>query len=377
MISLSSKANQKVMEHALFCLVVVALINILGFSYRQIEHLCIIVSFVLLTILALYSQLLTNSLFLVIFMLNIFSVVFTIYLYGGEATVLNLFNILFALLVLSNTQINITIYRRIHLLSAVILSFYILTTDLSTIDFAYCYSLFGGRLNSNSYGILTLANYYCWTCYLSTYKKRKALLIFANAGILLVSVYLLFISGCRTTIGAIAVFLFLGLIRKKSIPYRQFRCIIILIILMNLVLVPLYINLADNNIDVVLFGKSLFSGREYVWKSAWNHFLNSPWIGNGGSISLVGPRNTTTVSAHNTLLNILYTLGVIPAASFIFMLGRRLPERRHYTYNRIAQLAFLSSLVLSFFESFYTDSHFFVFYLILLLPVQTEVERLY
>ena len=271
-----------------------------------------------------------------------------------------------------NSRISLAAFRRIHLSIALFLSFYMLTMDYEGVGLIHIYSFIGDRINKNSLGILVLANFYSWMCFLSTFRRRKLLLWAIKAGICAVCAYLLYLVGCRTAIGAMAMFVVLECMKRKPFSYKQLRWLVILVMLMNVVIVPVYISVAEMNADVMLLGKNLFSGREYVWQSAWEHFVNSPWIGNGAMVAFAGPNKTVNASAHNTVLNIMCTLGILPAASFVFMLGRRLVSTRHYAYNRVAQFAFLSSLVLSLFESFYVDSHFFIFFLILLLPVYSE-----
>ena len=326
----------------------------------------------ILLFFAFYRQLISTQEFFLVFLTCCFSMIFTVTQYGGEGLVINFLNILLASLIFCNSRIRLVAFRRIHLSIALFLSFYILTMDYGGIGLIHINSFLGYRINKNSLGILTLANFYGWMCYLSTYKRFKAMLWIARVGICAACAYLLYLVGCRTAIGAMVIFVVLEFLKRKPFSYKQLRWLIMLVMLMNVVIVPLYISIAETKGEVMLLGKNLFSGREYVWQSAWEHFVNSPWIGNGAMVAFAGPNKTVNASAHNTVLNIMCTLGILPAASFVFMLGRRLVSTRHYAYNRVAQFAFLSSLVLSLFESFYVDSHFFVFYLILLLPVYYE-----
>ena len=366
------KPNQNQLEGTFYILVCCALINVLFFAHTRIEHLFMLASLGILLFFSFYRQLISTQEFFLVFLTCCFSMVFTVTQYGGEGLVINFLNILLSSSVFCNSQIRLPSFRKIHLSIALFLSFYMLTMDYGGIGLIHINSFLGYRINKNSLGILILANFYGWMCFLSTCKRFKVLLWIVRAGICAVCVYLLYLVGCRTAIGAMAIFIVLEFLKRKPFSYKQLRWLVILTMLLNVVIVPLYISIAETKGEVMLLGKNLFSGREYVWKSAWEYFQNSPWIGNGAMVAFAGPNKTVNASAHNTILNIMCTLGILPAASFVFMLGRRLVSTRHYAYNRVAQLAFLSSLVLSLFESFYVDSHFFVFFLILLLPVHTE-----
>lgn len=368
----SREENRKQLEGTFFILVCCTLFNVIFFSNTQVERLYILLSFVILFTIAVNRRLLSTKVFFYVFLICCFSVFLTVIVHRGEGLVIVFLNILLAVLLFCNLQISAKAYRRIHLLIAVVLSLYVATVDFDNRWFSYIYSVLGYYLNVNSLSVLILAAFYSWMCFLSTISCRKLLLWIVRFGIFIGGSYLLYMCSCRTTITAMVVFALLSIAKKEPFSYKQFRRLIVTILILNVIIVPLYISIAEMNDDITILGKPFFSGRQYVWKSAWEHFRNSPLIGNGESVLFYGPNHTATLSAHNTLLNILCTLGVFPAASFVALLGRRLPSTRHYQYNRIAQFAFLSSLFLSFFESFYVDSHFFVFYLILLLPVESE-----
>lgn len=372
---ISLKATQKQLEGTFFVLVCGALINVLFFSQTRIEHMFMLASFGIILFVALHRQLISFRDFFLVFFFCCLSIVLTITQHGGEGLAINFLNILLAVLVFCNSQICITAFRKIHFLIAVVLSLYALTMDYNGMSLIHIQSFMGDRINRNSLGILVLANFYSWMCFFSTFKKYKALLWIIRAAICGACAYLLNLVGCRAAIGAMAIFIVLEFVKRKPFSYRQLRWLIILVMLMNVIIVPLYIYVSQMNADVMLLGKNLFSGREYVWQSAWGYFLKSPWIGNGAEVAFAGPNKTFNASAHNTLLNIVCTLGILPAISFVYILGRRLVSTRNYPYNRVAQFAFLSSLVLSLFESFYVDSHFFVFYLILLLPVYSDDRK--
>lgn len=372
----SNKKNEKLLEKLLLLLTCYALINVFCYYNTQIENFCMIAFLGILLFIALYWQLLSKKFFFMLFFFCYLSIFLTITQHGGEGIAINFFNVLLAILVFCNSKIRLATFRRIHLVTAIFLSIYMFTMDYEGVGLIYIHSLLGFQINKNSLGFLILANFYNWMCFLSTYKNYKVLRWLIEMIICAVCGYLLNLTGCRTAIGAMVIFLLLSVVKRTEFSYRQLRWITILVMLMNIVIVPIYISVAEKSADIMLLGKTLFSGREYVWQSAWKHFLRSPWIGNGAEVAFAGPNRTISASAHNTILNIMCTLGVLPAASFVFLLGRRLVSTIDYPYNRVAQFAFLSSLLLSLFESFYIDSHFVVFYLILLLPVEAEQEVL-
>ena len=76
-------------------------------------------------------------------------------------------------------------------------------------------------------------------------------------------------------------------------------------------------------------------------------------------------------SAHNTVLSILKTIGIIPTVTYAFCFAKRLPDRNNNRYERICQMAVISALMVSVFESFYVESYFYLTFLMMLVnPVK-------
>lgn len=363
----SYSKGQRLVEQLMCVLVAVALIHVVFFSNLSITYMCLFAVFGILLVIALLTRILNDRLCLITFLFSFFSSILTMFVHGGEGAALTLMCILLASMVFSNVQVTLRTYKRLHFIIALVLSFYVFTADLTWINVSLCYSFLGDRLNGNSLGILALAAFFCWMCYLDTLSLHKAVIAVAKLVLAALFGYMIYTIGCRAALCAEAVFLVLSIIIRHPLDYRSFRRITVFMLTAFAVLVFLAVFLGDWFESINLMGASLLTGRESVWKEALEHYASSPLIGKGTAVVFHASEYGETGSGHNTLVSIMYTLGTVPAISYLIILGRRLKIKQHLVYHRVAQLAFLSSLILSFFESFYTDSHFLIPFLILLL----------
>lgn len=372
---LALRIDDELMERLLLLLVTVALIHIFFFSNTSIQYLYMFATFGVLSCISVYSRLINDSFFLLIVMFNLISVFITMMFYGGEGAAITFMNVLLSCLVFNNFKVRRKMLRKVHLLIALGLTAFLVTLDLTHLAAGYCMTLFRDVINANTFAILSLAACYNWIRYISLVEHKGILTYLLEIVFVGIFVYYIYLSNSRTTLGALVVFFFLLLFTKKSFSTRAVRFTTTIVLLLSLAMIPIYIYMANSSVEVLVLGKELFSGRQYVWQSAWRHFCQSPLIGKGTSVALESVNDTMTVSAHNTLLSIMYTLGLVPTVSFVIMITRRQADKVHYKYDRTAQMAFLSCLTLSFFESFFTDTHFSMFFLLFLLPIYDAHEE--
>ena len=364
-------------DEALILIVLLSLMNIILYGNMVVQYASIIGTFGLLLYIAIKNRILNNKLFFLTVGLNLVSLLFTMFLYHGEGAALTFINVLLTLQVFNNITVDIRVQRKIHLVFSVILTLFLCTVDLTYAYAGFCYSALGMRININSFGILSLGGFYQWMCFLSKTRLKKQWVFVLYTVVIVVFSLWLWTSSSRASLGAMVLFFLLCMFKRRPFSYRTMRWLVGVGLCVSLAIVPIYIELASNgNFALKILGKSIFSGRQIVWQSAWDTYLKSPLIGTGTTYVLQGVGKSVTVSAHNTLLSILYVLGIIPTISFMLMITRRLPACQGNAYHRVSQFAFLSSLVLTFFESFYTDAYFYILFLILLLPLeQGEAQK--
>ena len=124
-----------------------------------------------------------------------------------------------------------------------------------------------------------------------------------------------------------------------------------------------------NNVEnFVIFGKSIFTGREEIWADAFDKIIKFPFIGSGTVEGYNFAGETTMQSAHNTLIDLLKVFGIIPTLIFVyFFVGTKDKIKTKYKVNRVNQIAIIVGMLIMFFESFVTEQHLFVLYVIFLL----------
>ena len=139
----------------------------------------------------------------------------------------------------------------------------------------------------------------------------------------------------------------------------------------SLVFVAFYLYLyrqSFSSVEIDFFGKSFFSGRQIVWQSAFDVFLQHPVIGSGASVELESVKNTLTVSAHNTIMSILYIFGIVPTICYLLFLGKKYDNVTVYKPYRMNQFVVVSTLIITFLESFYMESYLGFLFMLFFIP---------
>ena len=158
--------------------------------------------------------------------------------------------------------------------------------------------------------------------------------------------------------------------------YRAYKILSVSVLILSLAITVIYVSMYDSLSEVEILGKKLFTGREIVWRSAFERIRDSAIIGNGNSATLDTVGGKTTASAHNMLLSIWYTIGLIPLLTTIFFFLNRLDKGKKVASDKFSRCALIASLFVGFFESFYTDSTLQMFFLVLLISnLNTEDEK--
>lgn len=84
----------------------------------------------------------------------------------------------------------------------------------------------------------------------------------------------------------------------------------------------------------------------------------------------------TTQSTHNTVLGLLRTLGIIPTVTFLIYAGKTHDFKEKTKVDKYAQFAFISCLVVSFFEQLLTERFMYMLFLsFLLFNIKQDEKR--
>ena len=367
--------NQKVYAIVLVILILLQAYSIFNISNTAIEQRVIILTAIgsLIMLFVNYKVIGSTWNFLILLMC-VGALIITCLLHSGLGSALMAFNLLVFATVFNNIGISQTLYRVIHILCAIFLTYYLLIIDMSTAYSTTVLDKFGNRLNTNVVALWALAALLHWVSFLYTQETKRWLkgVIFVLLSVF--AGYYIIKCNSRTALIALTFFWTLCIFVHKPIRNSTYRKITVALLLISLLFPIIYIGLIGHITNFRFLGKSFFSGRQNVWNDALEAIKKYPLFGSGNDIMMSNVQGTYTSSSHNMLLGMWKMFGIIPTFTVAFSLVNNnntfLGER-----NRISQFAFLASLLCCFFESFYTYSHlYFFFSLFLIAFVRTGNE---
>ncbi len=207
------------------------------------------------------------------------------------------------------------------------------------------------------FAVLLLKNYY-------ESKKKGSLILVGIITVMGIAFALPF--GGRMAIASMALFFILLMLRNVKIKTSLYRYLCIMIFLLALIIPILYIQLHNAVGNFSFMGKDFFSGRQRIWKEAFEQILQYPIFGSGTALDFV---DFSTQSAHNTMLGIWKNVGILPLITVIICFFRR-----RYEYINLEDRAILALLIIMFTESFFMDSHFCFIFLAFMLRSHDQVE---
>lgn len=360
--------DQKVYAIVLVILIILQAYSIFNISDTSIEQRVIILTTVgaLIMLFANYKVIGSTWNFLAL-MICVGSLVITCILHSGQGSALMAFNLLLFAVVFNNISVSQVLYRVIHILCAVLLTYYLLTIDMTTAYSTTVLDRFGNRLNTNVVALWALAALLHWVTFLYTQETKRWLkgLLFVILSVF--AGYYIITCNSRTALIALIFFWILCIFAHKPIRNHTYRSITIVILLLSLLFPIIYIGLIGHVTNFQFLGKSFFSGRQNVWNDALEAIKKYPIFGSGNDIMMSNVQGTYTSSSHNMLLGMWKMFGIIPTFTLAFFLVNNNNNSSLGERNRITQFAFLSSLICCFFESFYTYSHLYFFFALFLI----------
>ena len=362
----------------IYSLLILAFLSIVFLAYENAGRIILLIeSFLFFFILALnYETVYTRSR-IALLLMNLVSLALTAMLYSGLGSILTYFNLLAAFFVFNNISLTKRELRGLRAITACLLLVYFLTSNIGrAYSFSELYDIFGNRVNSNVVGMLLLALTFNGAGFLELLHVDKKYRVFLVVLTLAAGGYLIYLSKCRSALISLAALAVLLLLRRWVTGYRAYKILSVSVLILSLAITVLYVSMYDSYSELEILGKKLFTGREIVWRSAFERIKESVIIGNGNSVALDTVGGRTTVTAHNMLLSIWYTIGIIPVLTTVFFFVNRLDKGKEGRADKFSRCALIASLLVGFFESFYTDSTLHIFFLVLLLSnLNTEDEK--
>lgn len=370
--------NQNQLSNKRIMTVFLYLLPILGFLYmflygRSAATMGILVliffaSFVIF--LAGSSYTLTKILVL---LANIASLIVTGVFYSSWGSIIQYLAMLMLLLVLNDIVLPKRLYKILHLLTFVLLTLYILTIRIPD-NLSHIVDLFGAAVNPNMMALLTLAAYGHFKCFLDISDISKNVKVLLNLVAIVGFGLKILQLECRSVMIVFALFILVMIVIRNPLKYKTYKALTVIVMVASLLFVFVYLWLYRIVPNVHIFGKSLFTGRQIIWGSAQEIIKEHIIFGCGNTIEFATINNLYTTTSHNTLVGIWKILGIIPVVSFITMLANKPASGKKFSFVKTSQFFFICSMIICFFESFYTDAALFVFYL-LFLPMRIESEN--
>ena len=308
-------------------------------------------------------------------LLNMGSLIVTGIYYSSWGSIIQFFSMLMLLMVLNNIVLPKKVYKNMHLLTFVLLALYILSIKVPD-NLSHIVDIFGAKVNPNMVALLTLAAYGHFKCFIDMADIPKNPKTFLNfVAIVAIGLKILQLE-CRSVMIVFALFLLSQLVIKKPLKYKTYKALTVIVMLSSLAFVFLYLWLYEHVPNVQIFGKSLFTGRQLIWGSAKDIIKDHLIFGCGNTIEFATINNLYTTTSHNTLVGMWKILGIIPVITFVAMLANKSSSEKKFFYVKTSQLFFVCSMIICFFESFYTDAALFVFYLLFLpMRIESEIEN--
>lgn len=363
--------RQRKYENIILFLSLLNCLKIFLYGNKVAEATIIIITVVSLLYLYLTSRIVGNMRTVLLLSCVAVSLFITAFVNGGWGSVLNYIILMLSSILFCSYGVSAKKMKTIFTFNGVVLLFFLfsLSVKKSYSSFVF-YTIMGKKINPNMIGMIALMTFFFLLNRICEIRSRilKLISILVVGGVCGLYTY---ISECRSVLLCLLVFLFLCFFKRRTFKQSTFRKMICASQIASLVFVAFYLYLYRQSfspVEIDLFGKSFFSGRQIVWQSAFDVFLQHPVIGSGASVELESVKNTLTVSAHNTIMSILYIFGIVPTICYLLFLGKKYDNVTVYKPYRMNQFVVVSTLIITFLESFYMESYLCFLFTLFFIP---------
>jgi hypothetical protein len=349
----------------LIILTVVSGFALYTYGNGGLNQILIILHFGILVTLALLNNILSDKFVLIVLFINLASIVITMMYHSSFGVSIVFLNMLLACFVFNNIQVEKNIYLFLHLIPAILWTVIVIFSvkgdyPISTGEI-FDYSFFGIIYQKNTVGIVALGCIYSWLSVLETFNIRRITKNIISVPIIVVFLLKILESNCRSATFATILFCVLYYFIRNEIPYKWYYIILLIGIVLSGLFTIYYVeNVVEIDLGDVM-GRNTFH-RLGTWEAAFNLIRRYPIFGSGTDIKML-----IYDSAHNTVLSILKTIGIIPTLTYAVCFAKRLQNKKQLRYERVCQMAIISALMVSVFESFYVESYFYLTFLMLLI----------
>lgn len=356
----------------LIILAFMPIITLVVSSNNTKQQLILIIEFFLLVYLYVNNLKGETKKTLLIFAVNVVSLFFTICLYSPIGSAIIFINTILCFRIFNNIQIDKKIFLMIHSILGMTLSIYLFSIERPMYTGNSVVDRFGNHVNTNLISILFLCAFLHISCVILqfiTEHKKKIIILALCAMIYGVNVWFY---EARSAMISMVVFGIIVITKKKGFTYNKYKKICFILFTISLVFPFVYLGVIDR-LDIPLIAGKSINTRVGVWGNCINIIKDHFILGCGNDIRVsVRADGSTTDSMHNTMLSLWKILGIAPALTFLFYCINHVSDRCDKNKNQYAQAAFISTIPVCFFESFYTEELLYMAFLPFLLVNITE-----
>ena len=336
-------------------------------------HICTYIytflSILLLLIYSIYNYKFNKKelLYIIIFMI---CSIFSIYLNKPlNREIIAVINTIIYIFIFTKIKYNKKTIKKIGIYSTIFLILEILTTkNAITLYYDKLIDINPNFIAQLIFILLVISNYYLKN-------KSKLLLIIIN----LISLIAIYNCNCRNVLICVMLYLIIIFIVPKKIKNNSkiiklsTTLIISIGILMPIIITYLYNN--NYSIDINLFGKSFFSGREHLWTDIFKYYINPknyilgvPRINYINHIVKINYTTSTLKNLHNNYLSMLTNFGLLTTILYYYYIIKKTNEYINKEDNSISWgiiIILLISSLETILYSVYTNFVFCIIYIFL------------
>ena len=305
-------------------------------------------SFILALIFAIKWRKLSSNNAIILFIIGVISIIVTNLMHSATGIGIIIINLILMQIVFREISINIRAYKLLHILVFSGLAFYLAQIDFDSFSYRLItIDSFGNETNGNNIGFLIAFSFFHFRLCLYNLVKKKVCMAFSFLCFLIAEYYIL-LTGCRTAALMLGVYYLLLCLKKTSFNNEKFIKIIMLEIIVSMIFPLVYIGAYYFFDNIEVMGKTIFSGREYVWLKAYELIMEFPMFGSGNDYTYGDLFLGGGYSSHNFLLGVMKMFGIIPTISIIILFKKYLDKG---ISDRNMQFVILSMLIATFFEA--------------------------
>lgn len=350
-------------KRILILLSIIPVLTLIVASNGFFMKLALIVTLLLLLLMTYMNFRYFTKVEVLIVSVNVLSLLLTLGFHSAYGNAIMFINTLLCFKLFNNISIDRFTFFIVHLIEGVSLSIYLFMIERPRYSGNKIYDYFGNPINTNLISILFLCAFLHLACSIVSYVNNNR--IRYPMLLLLAIVYgsNVWFYEARSAMISMILFIAIIAIKREGFCYSKYKSLCTSLLVLSVAFPFLYVMIVNTIHITTIFGKGIGT-RLIVWNECIEVIKKYPIFGSGNDIMVTA--NSTgvqTSSMHNTLLSLWKILGLIPMVSFIFLCINHLEEKFDYNKNLYAQAAFLSTLPVCFFESFYTEELLYLAFL--------------